>query len=598
MRALATGASQMAPIFPELDKLVPKIEFDLEKLLEKAQDNPMQLVAVAGTSVALGMYMVHLISHTCKQTFGESPLPPGPSPFPLIGSLHKVIANFGWDGNPRIHIGLHKLAKKYGPVYGLWMGNYYTVVISSPEIAHATFNKNGKFTSDRAYLQSQGGDHVPSMYIATRNGQGIAMSHGSYWRKVRTALEANISRAAPAERNAPIVLREVQSVVCVFREMSKRGEALTTLTAQLKRESLNVGTQLLFSMRYGAHCPEDFMRLQGYVEFFFKNLSSGNPGDMIPVFRVFPAPGLIEMQKQVKERDELLERMINGHKDEYLRLKSQGKMQSRADCRDLVDQFFYDADEGKLSEDQIHVCVWDILFAMTDTTATTNEWMIYYMINYPDVQKKVHAELDRVLGTERLPTLGDREKLPYFWAVVKEVMRIRMVSPILAPHYCSEEITIPGGNGKTHTLPAGTQIFMHAWAMAMDETLWDKPEEFNPDRWFSERNAGLDLHGKEKRGSIEHFKFIPFSMGPRTCPGYSFAKVSVFMQAATIMQCFEWKLTDAGKNSPYVKDGKLDMTENWGLTVMPQRYGDMGLIAANPRKAAELANFQDGDIWE
>jgi hypothetical protein len=86
---------------------------------------------------------------------------------------------------------------------------YYTVVISKPELAYQTFVINGKHTSDRAPMQSHGGDHVPSMYIATKNGKGIAMSTGKYWRKVRTALEKNISRKDAAEANADLVMNEV-----------------------------------------------------------------------------------------------------------------------------------------------------------------------------------------------------------------------------------------------------------------------------------------------------------------------------------------------------------------------------------------------------
>ena len=76
------------------------------------------------------------------------------------------------------------------------------------------------------------------------------------------------------------------------------------------------------------------------------------------------------------------------------------------------------------------------------------------MINYPEVQKKVQAELERVVGFDRLPRLEDRPKLVYFFAVLKEVMRMRIVSPVLAPHYCSEDVEVGG-----YTLPRGRSFF-------------------------------------------------------------------------------------------------------------------------------------------
>ncbi len=79
-----------------------------------------------------------------------------------------------------------------------------------------------------------------------------------------------------------------------------------------------------------------------------------------------------------------------------------------------------------------------------------------------------------------------------------------------------------------------------------------------------------------------------------------------------MMLCFEWQLSEEGKSSPHVKNGQLDMTENWGLrtllevsmndicvllglTIMPRHYGEMGLIKAVPRQAASLAHPQRGD---
>ena len=135
------------------------------------------------------------------------------------------------------------------------------------------------------------------------------------------------------------------------------------------------------------------------------------------------------------------------------------------------------------------------------------------------------------------------------------------------------------------------------YAMAQDPELWDEPLRFNPDRWQDDaRNHGLDLHGKQRRKDVDHYKFIPFSMGPRTCPGYSFAKVAVFLQAATIMQSFEWGLTDKAMASEHVQDGQLDLLENGGLTIMPRRYAEMGYIKAKPRPAASLARPMPGDI--
>jgi len=309
-------------------------------------------------------------------------------------------------------------------------------------------------------------------------------------------------------------------------------------------------------------------------------------------------------------RDRVIGRLISEHRQEWEQLRAAGKMESRSQARGMVDQFFFDEVEGfeskdengvtkrmYLTSDETHVCIWDIVFAMTDTTATTNEWLIYNLINHPEIQAKVHEELDRVVGSERLPTIEDSENMPYFWAVIKETMRFRIVSPLAAPHYTSQDLTLHDTDGKEFFVPKATTVYLHGYAMAMDPEFWDEPEKFNPDRWFKDEHQDLGFYGQVRRKSMEHYKYIPFSLGPRMCPGYSFAKVAQFLQSATILHSFRWRLArDAYQLHPeFIEDGKLDMTEEWGLAIMPRRYGEMGLVSATARPAVELCRVQPGD---
>ena len=63
-------------------------------------------------------------------------------------------------------------------------------------------------------------------------------------------------------------------------------------------------------------------------------------------------------------------------------------------------------------------------------TATTMTWFMLAMIAYPEVQKKCQEELDRVVGRSRVPTLRDRESLPYMRATTRELFRWRGVAPV------------------------------------------------------------------------------------------------------------------------------------------------------------------------
>lgn len=175
----------------------------------------VKLASISVLTLTTLPYLVHLIKHKLNKTLKDkngATLPPGPDPLPMVGSLHLMGSDFDDNGNPRIHKHLQRLAAQYGPVFGLYLGAYYTVVVSKPEQAKQVFVTNDRITSDRAPFQSDGGDHVPSMSLATKNGKGVAMSApNSYWRAVRTLVETNVSRPGVAVRNVPLVQSEVHT---------------------------------------------------------------------------------------------------------------------------------------------------------------------------------------------------------------------------------------------------------------------------------------------------------------------------------------------------------------------------------------------------
>lgn len=80
------------------------------------------------------------------------------------------------------------------------------------------------------------------------------------------------------------------------------------------------------------------------------------------------------------------------------------------------------------------------------------------MILFPDVQKKAQEEIDRVVGTNRLPTIADRLALPYIEAVVKEVLRWHPVAPMALPHTSTEEDVIDG-----YSIPKGSILLANVW---------------------------------------------------------------------------------------------------------------------------------------
>ena len=110
-------------------------------------------------------------------------------------------------------------------------------------------------------------------------------------------------------------------------------------------------------------------------------------------------------------------------------------------------------------------CVIDLFSAGMETTRTSLEWAFLYMALYPDVQAKVQAELDRMVGCERVPAMEDLKQLPFTEATICEILRASSVVPLGNPHAASEDTMFHG-----HLVPKGATIFSNLWAVHHDET--------------------------------------------------------------------------------------------------------------------------------
>lgn len=185
--------------------------------------------------------------------------------------------------------------------------------------------------------------------------------------------------------------------------------------------------------------------------------------------------------------------------------------------------------------------------AGTDTSSITIEWAMSLLLSHPHVLENAAAELDDKVGHSRLVSEDDLSNLPYLNSIINETLRLYPAAPLLVPHESSEDCTVAGFD-----VPAGTMLLVNAWAIHRDAALWDEPIKFEPERF-------------EKGGAAaaEGYKFLPFGMGRRRCPGEGLAMRVVGLTLATFVQCFEWE-----KVSP---EEELDMAEGPGLTMPKAR---------------------------
>lgn len=169
------------------------------------------------------------------------------------------------------------------------------------------------------------------------------------------------------------------------------------------------------------------------------------------------------------------------------------------------------------------------------------------LMKRPDLIKKATEEIDRVVGRQRWVEEKDIPQLPYIDAIMKETMRKHPVAVLLAPHLALEDCTVAGFD-----IRKGTRVFINTWSIGRDPSVWDKPEEFRPERFL---DKAFDVKG-------QHFELLPFGSGRRMCPGYSLGVKMIKSSLANMLHGFNWKLP------AHMKPEHISMDEVYGLATI------------------------------
>ncbi|GLJ45515.1 hypothetical protein SUGI_0958290 [Cryptomeria japonica] len=99
-------------------------------------------------------------------------------------------------------------------------------------------------------------------------------------------------------------------------------------------------------------------------------------------------------------------------------------------------------------------------------------------------------------------------------------------------------------------IPPKTRLFVNVWAIGRDESVWEDPLEFKPEKFIG---SSIDVNG-------HHFELLSFGTGGRRCPGISMGLSAVYLVVAQLIHCFHWNV-----------EGNLDIDEVFGLT-LPKKF--------------------------
>ncbi len=412
--------------------------------------------------------------------------PPGPKGKPLVGSLLDFFHDMlGF---------LSKVAHEYGDIVYFRLGPRKAFLLNRPDLIkdvlvthHRNFLKSralerSKLVLGNGLLTSEGDLHLRQRRLIqpvfhhmriTTYGEvmvNYASRIGEQWQNGTTVdMHKEMMRLTLAIVGKTLFDADVQS------EEDEIGKALTEVIAQFPR--------LLFP----------FSELLDNI----------------------PLPNNIRFNKARQRLDTTIYRMIE---ERRVGGKDRGDLLSM-----LLLAQDEEGDRSGMTDLQVRDEAMTLFLAGHETTANALTWTWYLLSQYPSVEKRLHEELDTVLGG-RLPTLDDLEQLFYTRMVLTEAMRLYPPAWVVVRR-ARNDYEVCG-----YVVPAGADILMSQYIIHRDPRYYPDPFRFYPERWAPEQQA-----------SRPPFAYFPFGGGPRRCIGESFAWMEGILVIATLAA--KWKMS-------------------------------------------------------
>ncbi|KAF9560815.1 cytochrome P450, partial [Agrocybe pediades] len=188
------------------------------------------------------------------------------------------------------------------------------------------------------------------------------------------------------------------------------------------------------------------------------------------------------------------------------------------------------------------------------------------------IQRKAQAEVERVVGDSRLPDFEDRPAMPYVEAMLLEVMRWAVVTPLGVPHRMVKD-DVYGG----YRIPAGTTVTANVWAILHDEEIYPEPFRFNPERFLKDGKLVFDQPDPTTIGA--------FGFGRRICPGRYLASNSSWIAIVSILAIYDIsKAKDEQGNTiePLIEftDGLVSHPKPFTVSITPRSENSKKLVEA------------------
>ena len=392
------------------------------------------------------------------------------------------------------------LARTYGDVARFTFGSQPVYLVSHPDLIEDVL-----VTSAKKFMKG-----IALQRAKRLLGEGLLTSEGQMHLRQRRTIQPLFHRQQVQRFAETMVEHAVR-----WRDSVADG-ATIDVTAEMGGLTLAIVGETLFSSNVQSDAQEVREALSDAVQSFAYAVLPG-----IELIEKLPVGPFVKVRKARARLDRVILRVIA---DKRSAIDNPGGLPPQPSNHDLITMLMAARDpenpsEPGMSDQQIRDEAMTIFLAGHETTANAMAWTWHLLGQAPDVEARLHAEIDRL---SRVPTVEDVPKLEYTRAVIAESMRLYPPAWTMGRR-AIEAHTIGG-----YAIEKDALVLASQWVVHRDPRWWDDADAFRPERWLTDSRR-------------PKYAYFPFGGGNRVCIGESFAWTEAILLLATIAQ--RWRFT-------------------------------------------------------
>ncbi|KAG0704306.1 cytochrome P450 [Suillus ampliporus] len=465
-----------------------------------AVDGRLAILAVLPVSFAL---ITTIRRRFIENKQNKTSLPPGPAPLPLLGNILSIDTKEPWLTYTEWHAA-------HGDLVFVRILDQVAVVINSQSVAEELLDTRSRIYSDRPYVAT-----IEPFGFSVNFG---FMAYGDEWRLCRRIFHQTF-RPESAVKFLPMQMRRAREMVVNLIDDPQHYHS------HFATFSLSVAMSVVYDYQPTARDDPLVRVVENALGLGFSVLTQ----ERAFLLRMFPfllklpdwcwgSSMKLDARISTNRTTEMMEAPFRYAQQHMANDSSHGQLSMVAENLERMEK---EDEASKLAfELPLKKAATTALVGSYETTAATLMVFALAMVLYPDVQRRAQAEVDSVIGTDRLPTLEDRASLPYVESVLRETFRWHTVAPIGIPHATSSDDIYDG-----YFIPKGATVICNTWGITRDERRYPEASRFMPERFMDVNGALTDDNPAD----------YTFGLGRRGCPGRYTADASMWFAIATML---------------------------------------------------------------